>query len=72
MSLFPPFLKFIDLRERERKEWREEKHTHTHTHTERERNVDLLFHLLIHSLVASCMCPDQGSNLQPWPIGVML
>ena len=28
---------------------------------ERER----FFHLLMHSLVASCMCPDQGSNPQP-------
>ena len=35
---------------------------------ERERNVDLLFHLLVHSLVASCMCPDQRLNLQPWHI----
>ena len=26
----------------------------------------LLFHLCIHSLVASCMCPARGSNLQPW------
>ena len=24
----------------------------------RERNIDLLFHLLIDSLVASCTCPD--------------
>ena len=27
---------------------------------------DLLFHVLMHSLVASCMCPDQGPNPQPW------
>ena len=37
-----------------------ERETHTHT--------DLLFHLSVHSLVHSCMCPDQESNLQPWPI----
>ena len=29
---------------------------------ERERNINLLFHLLMHSLVDSCMCPDWGSN----------
>ena len=39
---------------------------------ERERSIDLLFHLFIHSLVDSCMCPDQGSNTQPWHIGTML
>ena len=38
----------------------------------RERNNDLLFHLFMHSLVASCICPDQGSNLQPWCIGTTL
>ena len=32
---------------------------------ERERNMDLLFPLLMHSLVASRMCPDWGLNLQP-------
>ena len=34
-----------------------------------KRNIDLLFHLFMHSLVASCMCPDQGSNLQLWHVG---
>ena len=29
---------------------------------EKEREIDLLFHLVMHSLVASCMCPDWGSN----------
>lgn len=28
----------------------------------RERNVDALFHLFMHSLVASCMCSDQSSK----------
>ena len=33
---------------------------------EREiENIDLLFHLFMHSLVDSCVCPDQGMNLQP-------
>ena len=41
---------FIDFRKREER---------------RERNIDLLFHLLMHSLVDSCMRPDWGSNLQP-------
>ena len=31
---------------------------------ERERNINLLFHLLMHSLVDSCVCPDWGLNLQ--------
>ena len=30
--------------------------------TKRERNIDLLFHLFMHSLVTSSMGPDQGSN----------
>ena len=32
---------------------------------ERERERDMLFHSFMHLLVASCMCPDQGLNLQP-------
>ena len=32
---------------------------------EREGNIDL-FHLFVHSLVDSYMCPDQGLNPQPW------
>ena len=39
---------------------------------ERERNISLLFHLVMHSLVASCMCPDQRSNLQAWHVGTTL
>ena len=31
----------------------------------RERNLDLSFYLFMHSLVPSCMCPDQRSNPQP-------
>ena len=27
-----------------------------------EKNTDLLFHLLVHSLIDSCMGPDQGSD----------
>ena len=27
-----------------------------------ERDIYLLFHLLMYSLVASCMCPDLGLN----------
>ena len=33
---------------------------------EREREMDLLFHLFMHSLVVSCVCPNWGSNPQPW------
>lgn len=46
---------------RERKKGRE-----THTKS------DLLFYLFVHSGVESCTCPDRGSNLQHWPIGLML
>ena len=34
--------------------------------------MDLLSHSLMHSLVASCMCPDWGTNPQPWHICTML
>lgn len=34
-----------------------------------KRNRDLLFYLLIHSFIAPCMGPAQGSDLQPWHIG---
>lgn len=39
---------------------------------ERKRDISLLSHLLVHSLDASCMCPDGGPNLQPWHIRTML
>ena len=40
---------------------------------ERERDIDsnLLFHLFMHLLVDSYMCPDQGLNLRPWHIGMV-
>ena len=55
-----PFLNcfWINCLERERGRDRE-------TERERERERDLLFHLFLHSLVDSCMCPDQGLNPQP-------
>ena len=37
-----------------------------------EKHTDLLFHLFMHSLVNSCMCPDRGLNPQPWCMGMML
>ena len=40
--------------------------------TFREKNIDLLPHLYMHSLVDSCVCPDQGANLQAWHIGMRL
>ena len=39
---------------------------------ERGRNINLLFHLLMHSLVDSCVYPDRGSNPQPWHSRTML
>ena len=38
----------------------------------RERDINLLFHLFMHSLATSYMCPDWGSNLQPWYTGTAL
>ena len=38
---------------------------------ERERNINL-FHLFMHSLVESYICPEWGSNLQTWPMRMML
>ena len=39
---------------------------------EREIEINLLFHLFMYSLIDSCMCPDRGSNPQPWLIRTML
>ena len=39
---------------------------------EKERKINLLFHLFMHSLVDSCMCPDQRSSPQPWHLGMIL
>ena len=39
---------------------------------ERERDIDLSFYLFIHSLVASFLCLDLGSNPQPWSIEMTL
>ena len=39
---------------------------------ERERERDWLFHLSMHSLVDSYICPDLVSNPQPWGMGMML
>ena len=55
-SIFFFFKKFIDFRETEEGEGRGRK---------REGDVNLLFHLFMHSLVDSCMCPDWELNPQP-------
>ena len=67
MTLPGPFIYFwfIFLRDRGRGRKRERER-------EGERNIDLSLHLFMHSLVVSCMCPDLGSNLQPWCIGTTL
>ena len=59
-AFFKLLLLFINFREREGRE------------TERKKHQFLLFHLFMHSLVDSCMCPDQGWNPQPWYIRMML
>ena len=39
---------------------------------EGKRNIDLLFHIFVHSLVNFYMCPHQGSTLKLWLMGTML
>ena len=39
---------------------------------EEEREINLLFHLFMHSLVDSCMCPDWRLNLKSWHTGMAL
>ena len=53
--------------------WRD--HLSSHTCTSLSFNLlifrdphIILFHLLMHSLVGSCMCSDPGSNPQSWHI----
>ena len=55
-------LLFIDFRDRGRTERRER---------ERERHR-LVFHLFMHTLVDSCVCPDWGPNMPSWTIGKTL
>ena len=55
------------MRERERERERE-----GGREREGERNNDLLFHLFMHSLVASYMYPDWRLNPQLWHTGMML
>lgn len=38
----------------------------------REKNIYLLFHLAVHFLAASYMCPEQRLNLHIWCIRAML
>ena len=49
----------------------QEKETEGERERERERDISLLSHIFMYSLVDSYMCPDQGSNLQPWRIWTM-
>ena len=39
---------------------------------EREREINLLFHLFMHSLVDSWICHDWGWNPKPWHIRTMV
>ena len=54
---------FSDFREREEVEGEREREIERER--EREGDSDLLFHLFLHSVFASCMCPgqDQTSDL---------
>ena len=57
---------FLDFRERGREKIETERDTDRETERqrerERERNIDVREK---HQLVASCKCPNWGSNLQP-------
>ena len=57
----------VDLLILEREEGGEkERETERKREKKREKDtMSLLFHLFMYSFVASCMCPEQGSNLQP-------
>ena len=57
-KFFENFLKLI-LEKEEEGEKEREKHR-------------FVISLIYHSVVASCMFPDRGLNLQPWCIGTML
>ena len=50
------------MRERERERKRE---------TETDNNIVLSLPLIMDSLADSRMCPDRGSNPQPWCMGMM-
>ena len=53
--------------EREREKEREgERRREKEREREREKKLILLFHLFMHSLVTSSMCPGQRLNPQPW------
>ena len=52
----------VRQRERQRERQRDRKR-------ERYIYISLPFHPFMHSKVDSCMCPDQGLNLQPWWMG---
>ena len=39
---------------------------------ERDQSFDLVSHFLMHSLVASYMCPEWKLNLQPWHVRTIL
>ena len=58
-------------RERKR-EGKEEREEEREEEGERGEGRDLLFHLVMHSLVASRMCPDWGWNPPPWHIKITL
>ena len=45
---------------------------HSFFHWEREKHQFLLFCLFMHPLADSCMCPDRGSNPQPWQMRTSL
>ena len=68
-----PFLFYLREKERGRGWWRERKEGREGGGERKgNRNINLLFHLFIHSVVTSCRCPAWVSNSQPWRISTTL
>ena len=61
---------FKIILERQRKEERENEREGKGG--KKERSIDCLFHLFMHSLVDSYVCPDWEFYPQPWCIGTLL
>ena len=59
------FIYLLSMTERERERGERERERERGERG-RERNIYFLFHLAMHSLVDSCMCPDQRLNMQSW------
>ena len=71
LQYFLIFYLLIWERERGREEGRDREGEGGRERERWERYQFVLFHIFMHSLVDSCMCPD-GIKSQPWRIGMTL